>query len=55
MKSKSTSRMPGKPVQALSRSRLPKSAPDLPMKGTLKPDSRLANLSKSKPKANTPR
>jgi hypothetical protein len=54
MKSKSTSRMPGKSTQALSRSRLPKSAPVLPMKGTLKSDSRLSGLSKPKPKAGNP-
>jgi hypothetical protein len=52
---KSTSRMPGKPVQALSRSRLPKSAPSLPMKGTLPANKPNRNLSPAKPKANTPR
>ncbi len=47
--------MPGKPVQALSRSRIAKSAPSLPMKGTLPANRPLRNLSPAKPKANTPK
>jgi hypothetical protein len=46
--------MPGKTVSALSRSRLPKSAPVLPKSGSLPPNKPLRNLSKAKPKANTP-
>lgn len=48
---KSTSTMPGKTVSALSRSRLPKSAPALPMKGSLPPNKPLRNLSPAKSKS----
>jgi hypothetical protein len=54
MKSGSTSRMPGKTVSALSRSRNVKSTPHLPKSGSLPPNKRLRGLSPDKPKANKP-